>query len=90
LNPYWRGGREPYYGPSWRPARRAAWKRDKESCRTCGRSSAELGERPTVHHVIAFKKFGRDRHEEANDLNNLVALCRPCHMKTEWKEHRRF
>lgn len=84
-NPLWTGGHLGYYGPTWHAARRAAWQRDNESCTACGRSREELGQRPIVHHVIPFKSFGTGGHERANQLDNLVCLCRSCHMKVHWK-----
>lgn len=87
-NPLWTGGAPEYYGPSWRAARRAAWERDNESCTACGRTSEELGQRPIVHHVVPFKSFGVEEHERANQLDNLVCLCRSCHMKVHWKMRR--
>jgi hypothetical protein len=83
-NPNWRGGESlEYYGPSWQAARRRAWERDQERCTRCGRTRAEEGQRPAVHHRIAFASFGPARHEEANQLDNLICLCRSCHAKIE-------
>jgi hypothetical protein len=78
-NPAWRGGHDKYYGPSWRPARRAARKRDGHRCRRCGAISERAVD---VHHVVPFNTF--TSHEEANRLVNLVSLCHPCHMLVEW------
>lgn len=76
----WRGGYEPYYGPSWRKAQRAVRQRDKV-CQNCG---VEPKSRALdIHHIIPFRKFGADRHEEANTLSNLIALCSKCHKKLE-------
>jgi hypothetical protein len=79
-NPAWRGGYVGYYGPSWRPARRAARERDSHQCRRCGR---KLGRRPDVHHIQPFNTFAS--HEEANRVENLVSLCHSCHMYVEWR-----
>lgn len=81
--PNWRGGYDPYYGPSWRAARRATRRRDKV-CVECGISPETLGKQLDVHHLVPFRTFGRDRHAEANQLDNLVALCPTCHLKLEW------
>lgn len=49
--------------------RRAARKRDKETCRMCGaKSNLE------VHHIIPFILI-----EEKGGLDNLITLCHSCH-----------
>lgn len=82
-NPHWKGGGEGYYGPSWRKARRAVL-RTAKGCAICGNPST-TGKALDVHHRVPFEVFGLERHEEANVLTNLVALCNICHLK----EHRR-
>jgi 5-methylcytosine-specific restriction endonuclease McrA len=82
-SPTWRGGHEPYYGPSWRPARRQARARDGV-CQDCGTTHEQVGRALDVHHIVPFKRFGVERHAEANDLPNLVTLCPPCHIRREW------
>lgn len=84
----WRGGFEPYYGSSWAAARRAARARDDNTCQDCGTSSNTLDREMDVHHKIPFRVFGRERHEEANALKNLVTLCNACHTTREWKTAR--
>lgn len=82
-NHNWKGGASPeYYGPDWRPAMRAARERDKV-CRGCGVGPDELGRELDVHHLTPFRTFGVERHREANDLANLVALCPACHKRWE-------
>lgn len=76
----WRGGYDPYYGPSWRAAMRAVRQRDKV-CVDCG--TAPNGRELDVHHIVPFRKYGRERHVEANALDNLVALCNVCHLRRE-------
>lgn len=80
LSPQWRGGAVSYYGPSWRAARVAARFRDGFRCRDCGAREGDLPERLSVAHVVPFRLFGLERHEEANALDNLRSLCRPCHI----------
>lgn len=82
-NPKWRGGYLPYYGPDWRPYRRAARKRDKYTCQHCGITEEELGRELDVHHIVPFREFGVDNHDQANELSNLISLCYLCHMKVE-------
>jgi hypothetical protein len=81
-HPNWRGGYEPYYGPSWPKASRQARQRDSV-CADCGCSPN--GRALDVHHIIAFRKFGRSRHRKANALSNLITLCNACHGKREWQ-----
>jgi len=80
-NPNWEGGYDPYYGPNWCEQRRKVWKRDSETCQACGQTTDELDQRPSVHHIIPFQEF--HDYEEANELSNLVCLCRSCH--GEWE-----
>jgi hypothetical protein len=82
LNPAWRGGHAGYRGPNWKRQRAAALERDGHACRSCG-----VTERLTVNHVRPFRLFAS--HEEANRLDNLLTLCRPCHTAADnavWKE----
>lgn len=72
-NPQWRGGHRDYRGPTWRAARRAALERDQYRCVDCS-AEAPL----VVHHVVPFEAF--DGSPEANALDNLVTLCRACHL----------
>ncbi len=79
-SPHWRGGAISYYGPSWRAARRAVRQRDGYRCQSCGTAEKDLPERLSVAHIISFREFGLERHEEANRLDNLICLCRSCHL----------
>lgn len=82
-HPNFRGGYDTYYGASWRSQRRKARRRDKV-CQDCGVSPETLGRVLDVHHLIAFREFGVEQHVEANDLCNLISLCKPCHARREW------
>lgn len=84
---FWRGGGEPYYGGSWKTARRRARKRDFV-CQDCGVSPEQLGHQLDVHHIVPLKTFSRARQEEANALSNLVSLCPECHTRREWATNR--
>lgn len=84
-NPHWRGGHEPYYGPNWPSQRKKAYKRDNRTCRMCGKRTSKT---PDVHHIKPFREFGyvrdvNDHYLQANGLQNLICLCRPCHAKAE-------
>jgi hypothetical protein len=83
-SPNWHGGYLPYYGGSWRRARRQARDRDGR-CMVCGVTPKELGKSLDVHHLIPFRTFGVERHLEANAPSNLVTLCPPCHTRLEWQ-----
>lgn len=81
----WRNGNaegQLSYGPSWVAARRKARERDGR-CMDCGRTPAEIGRSLDVHHLVAFRDFGMERHREANALTNLVSLCRTCHRQRD-------
>jgi 5-methylcytosine-specific restriction endonuclease McrA len=87
-SPQWRGGAERYYGPNWRKQRRRARKRDGYRCRVCGKTQKQNGKSLDVHHIIPFKDFNyipeeNDNYMQANDLSNLVSLCRFCHKAVE-------
>jgi hypothetical protein len=54
-----------------------ARKRDNYTCQDCGRQF-EVGEYGLdVHHIVPIRCGGKDK------LNNLVCLCRSCHVKVE-------
>lgn len=80
-NPRWTGGYKPYYGPNWYRQKRKARKRDNGVCQECGISSSE--KRLDVHHIIPFRKYGLEKFEEANRLENLITLCCSCHTTLE-------
>lgn len=57
--------------------------RDGFKCQICGCPQAECNDSLSVHHI--------DYNKENDDPNNLISLCRSCHMKTTtkreyWKE----
>lgn len=84
-NGYWKGGYEPYYGPNWAEQRRAARDRDGYCCVACGMSDGEhkdkLGWELEVHHIKPFAEC--EDYFEANDLENLITLCRTHHREYE-------
>lgn len=77
----WKGGYEPYYGPNWNVQRRKARERDNYTCQVCGKK--EDGQELDIHHIIPFREFKLERYREANQLLNLITLCRHCHISTE-------
>lgn len=79
-HPNWTGGPQ-YYGVSWKPAKKLALIRDGYQCQRCGKRPKK--NQCDVHHILPFQLFGKERHQEANDLDNLVTLCRSCHANVE-------
>lgn len=81
-NPNWKGGFDPYlYGPNWGSQSRKARKRDNGMCQICDYKSG--GDRALdVHHIKPLVEFNGD-WESANQLDNLISLCRPCHQMVE-------
>jgi len=65
----------PYrYGDDWDKIRYLVYLRDNFTCQDCGIKGIGLD----IHHKVPFL-INRD-----NSLNNLITLCRSCHMKREW------
>ena len=87
-NHLWKGGSIAYYGPNWHRQRRRARKRDGYRCQHCGIAQKKNGKALDVHHIVPFRTFGyipgqNDNYKQANDLSNLVSLCRSCHIRAE-------
>jgi len=57
----------------WKLIRKAVFRRDKYTCRKCGRSRVDKGFVPECHHLISVVEGGK------HDLANLVTLCSLCH-----------
>lgn len=74
-HPSWTGGYYPYYGPNWQDQARQARERDNHVCQQCGAVEHKVVH--DVHHVIPFRQFSS--WEEANELSNLITLCKSCH-----------
>jgi len=77
----WKGGYIPYYGTNWIEIRKRALKRDNFTCQLCGKHEDEFDISLDIHHKISIRKFKEP--EDSNFLNNLITLCRRCHMKVE-------
>ena len=84
-HPNWTGGYDINYGGNWKQQRAKALKRDRSVCQRCGMTAAEhrevVGISLDVHHIRPSETF--DSHAEANQLDNLVSLCRECHIAVE-------
>lgn len=76
---------ELYYGSEWDQIREQVLQRDSYECVQCGISKeghiSRYGMGLNVHHIKPFREF--DDNSEANQLQNLVTLCAPCHGKLE-------
>lgn len=83
-NPHYRGGKIRRRGPNWQAQSRAARERDGNTCQICGKKQKK-GRRwqMGVHHITPWREFNGD-WESANQLTNLITLCRSCHTKVEF------
>ena len=77
----WKGGLSNYRGPNWQQKRLEARARDNFACQKCGATETELRQELDVHHIVRFELF--DDYKEANQLDNLISYCRPCHLVVE-------
>ena len=77
LHPNYKDGKKQYhYGLSiteWNKIRFLIYKRDNFTCQRCSKKNLILD----VHHKIPY------RISKNNFLENLITLCRKCHMKVE-------
>jgi len=74
--PNWRGGIgfEPYPISWTEELREQIRKRDNHQCQLCGKTEKQNKRKLDVHHI--------DYDKENLNLDNLISLCRGCHMKT--------
>lgn len=79
-SPLWRGGIESQYdlGNEWNCIRAFILKRDNYHCQDCGNKPKLLD----IHHIIP-RRISRN-----HDLENLIVLCRKCHVKWDSDWHR--
>jgi endogenous inhibitor of DNA gyrase (YacG/DUF329 family) len=83
-NPNYDGGVfEHQYGPNWANAREQAIEQADGSCEEpdCQREECRNGYNLDVHHIIPRRHF--DDKTEANELDNLLVLCREHHAEIE-------
>jgi DEAD/DEAH box helicase domain-containing protein len=76
------------YGPNWRQQRRKALEREGYRCRTCGAAGGPDGFSLHVHHIRPFRDYNyipgvNENYLQANQVDNLVALCPSCHRRAE-------
>ena len=85
-NPNWKGGLSfEEYGLEFdNPLKEQVRFRDGYKCKLCGCSQLENAKQLDVHHI--------DYNKKNVDINNLISLCRSCHIKTNynrtyWQEY---
>jgi 5-methylcytosine-specific restriction endonuclease McrA len=91
-NYFYRGGTTGYRGLNWKEQRQLAYTRDGGMCQNCGLTEAQslkkFRGRCQVHHIRPYRdykyEYGKGCYLMANDLKNLITLCRSCHKKAEW------
>ena len=78
-SPVWKGGKTTRneYGANWMSVRKKVRERENYSCLRCGKTEEENNQELSVHHIKNFKLY--ETYQEANNLENLVGLCRECH-----------
>ena len=89
-NPNWKGGHKHWSqgrhgkdkdGLSWKTQRQAAWERDSYTCQGCGVKGPR---NPDVHHISPWL------NSLSHHLDNLICLCKSCHMKEDAKAHEQW
>ena len=73
-----------FYGGNWEKQKRKTLKRDGYACQICGKKKIP-GDRYSkidVHHIKTILSFNGD-FESANQLSNLITLCRSHHKQVE-------
>lgn len=85
-HPLWNGGNGIDYGPNWKQSRRDVLERDNRECKLCSMTReehyAEYGRDLDVHHIKSIREFDGN-YESANQSDNLITLCRQCHVTVE-------
>lgn len=79
-HPSWRGGTCKLYGKNWGMQRKLTLERDAHACQDCG-YTGKAGSLD-IHHITP-RRFFSDDWQAANDLANLVTLCKSCHSTRE-------
>ena len=82
----WRGGISQTYlkklsDRSWDKIRKKVYERDKWTCQICGKHCQAKDIQ--CHHITPYRISHND------DMENLITLCRSCHMREEWKHYRK-
>lgn len=84
-HPNWKGGgsRRGFRGNDWPKIAEECRVKAGRVCQKCGMTEKDNGRRLDVNHIIPFHQWANK--SKANQQSNLEALCRSCHMITEWK-----
>lgn len=82
-HPLWKGGTTESYAGMWDRQRERAKTRDDRKCVDCGVHEDDYPMALDVHHIIPYREFSDP--VDANRLDNLVTVCRPCHMEREYQ-----
>lgn len=64
------------YAPNWHELRKEIYTRDNWTCRECGKK---------CHNGVVIQCHHIDYNTNNNDTNNLITLCKGCHLKTNFK-----
>jgi len=84
----WRGGITPerqsfYSTEKWKKAVREVWKRDNAECQRCGvKHNRKI--KFAIHHIVSFEE-----KKLRAKLNNLILLCRECHLWVHSKNNKK-
>jgi 5-methylcytosine-specific restriction endonuclease McrA len=81
--PDWVGGPVTRRGRGWLRIRAQVVTEQGGNCAHCGR---HVGKSLPVNHIRPFREFASAA--EANQRDNLIGLCQPCHMRAERRPHR--
>lgn len=75
----WQNGKsfEPYGLEFNNNLKKTIRNRDEQKCQICGKTKLENNEELSIHHI--------DYDKRNNNLNNLISLCRDCHIRTNYK-----
>jgi len=89
IHPNWKGGctpdRQAFYATSeWVDAVKAVWARDNATCQRCGKhhNTELMRGKFHIHHIVSFMVS-----ELRSDPDNLVLLCKPCHLWVHSKKN---
>ena len=80
-NANWQGGVSEYWNSdvdNWHSEiRPTVLDRDEHECQNCGATDEEVS--LNVHHIVPVEEF--DDMDEAHDLDNLILVCKGCHIR---------
>lgn len=79
----YRGGSIPERGRNWHHQKKLTLERDGYRCQCCGVKVGKKRYDYGIHHIKPYREFNGN-YEAANQLTNLVTLCRKCHNKIEF------